>query len=89
MAIVVTLVRLSGSFVVTYDLAGGTMEETETRVWLDSEYVLPIPSKRGYAFATVNNKVIKEVNDVNVNETIKLSLQDGNINALVMSKEAK
>ena len=50
-AIVVTLVRLSGSFVVTYDLAGGTMEETETRVWLDSEYVLPIPSKRGYAFA--------------------------------------
>ena len=45
--------------------------------------------KRGYAFATVNNKVIKEVNDVNVNETIKLSLQDGNINALVMSKEAK
>ncbi len=50
-AIVVTLVRLSGSFVVTYDLAGGTMEETETRVRLDSEYVLPIPSKRGYAFA--------------------------------------
>ena len=50
-AIVVTLVRLSGSFVVTYDLAGGTMEETETRVWLDSEYVLPVPSKRGYAFA--------------------------------------
>ena len=45
--------------------------------------------KRGYAFATVNNKVIKEVKDVNVNETIKLSLQDGNINALVMSKEAK
>jgi exodeoxyribonuclease VII large subunit len=45
--------------------------------------------KRGYAFATVNNKVIKEVNDVNVNETIKLSLQDGNINALVISKEAK
>lgn len=45
--------------------------------------------KRGYAFATVNNKVIKEVKDVNVNETIKLSLQDGNINALVTSKEAK
>ena len=45
--------------------------------------------KRGYAFATVNNKVIKEVKDVNINETIKLSLQDGNINALVTSKEAK
>lgn len=45
--------------------------------------------KRGYAFATVNNRVIKEVKDVNVNETIKLSLQDGNINALVTSKEAK
>ena len=45
--------------------------------------------KRGYAFATINNKVIKEVKDVNVNETIKLSLQDGNINALVTSKESK
>ena len=45
--------------------------------------------KRGYAFATINNKVIKEVKDVNVNETINLSLQDGNITALVTSKENK
>ena len=43
--------------------------------------------KRGYAFATVENKVVKEINDVNVNEEIKLSLQDGNIKALVTSKE--
>lgn len=45
--------------------------------------------KRGYAFATVNNKVIKEIKDVNVNESIKLSLQDGDITALVTSKEVK
>ena len=49
--LVFTLTKFSGSIVVTYDLDGGTMEETETRVWVDSEYVLPIPSKRGYAFA--------------------------------------
>ena len=49
--LVFMLTRLSGSYVVTYDLAGGTMDETETRVWLDSEYVLPIPSRRGYSFA--------------------------------------
>lgn len=44
---------------------------------------------RGYAFATVNNKVIKKVDDVNENENITLSVVDGNINALVISKEKK
>ena len=44
---------------------------------------------RGYAFATKDNKVIKKVDDVNEQENIKLSFADGNINALVLSKEKK
>ena len=35
------------------------------------------------------NKVIKKIDDVKDNDTIKLSLSDGNINALVISKEKK
>jgi exodeoxyribonuclease VII large subunit len=45
--------------------------------------------KRGYAFATVDNKVVKSVDDVKVNENIKLSLSNGSVNALVISKEKK
>lgn len=44
---------------------------------------------RGYAFATVDNKIIKKIDDVNENQNIKLSVADGNINALVLSKEKK
>lgn len=39
------------SYIITYELNGGEMEETETRVWVDSEYSLPSPTKAGYAFA--------------------------------------
>lgn len=42
---------------------------------------------RGYAFATINNKVVKKIEDVNEKDNIKLSLSDGTINALVISKE--
>ena len=42
---------------------------------------------RGYAFATINNKVVKKIEDVNEKDSIKLSLSDGTINALVISKE--
>lgn len=45
------LIYYSGSYIVTYDLNGGEMEETETRVWFDDEYELPTPTKNGYSFA--------------------------------------
>ena len=45
--------------------------------------------KRGYAFATINDKVVKSIDDVSVNENIKLSLSNGDVNALVISKEKK
>ena len=44
---------------------------------------------RGYAFITIDNKVVKKVDDVKENQNIKLSVVDGNINALVLSKEKK
>ena len=53
---------------------------------LDSLSPLKVLS-RGYAFATIDNKVIKKIDDVKENENIKLSVSDGNINALVISKE--
>lgn len=42
---------------------------------------------RGYAFATIDNKVVKKIEDVKEKDNIKLSLSDGTINALVISKE--
>lgn len=44
---------------------------------------------RGYAFATINNKVIKKVDDVGCNDLITLSFSDGTVNATVISKEKK
>ena len=44
-------IKLGSSYIVTYDLDGGTMDEDDTRVWFDSEYVLPTPARLGYVFA--------------------------------------
>ena len=50
-SVTVVMVVYFNSYIVTYDLDGGEMDETETRVWVGSEYSLPSPSKKGYAFA--------------------------------------
>jgi len=50
-SVTVVMVIYFNSYIVTYDLDGGVMEETETRVWVGSEYSLPSPTKNGYAFA--------------------------------------
>ena len=50
-SVTVVMVVYFNSYIVTYDLDGGEMDETETRVWVGSEYSLPSPSKEGYAFA--------------------------------------
>ena len=42
---------------------------------------------RGYAFVTYNNKVIKKIDDLSINEEIDLSLVDGKVKAKVISKE--
>ena len=42
---------------------------------------------RGYAFVTINEKVIKKTDDISIDEEIKLSLVDGNVKAKVISKE--
>ena len=42
---------------------------------------------RGYAFVTYNNKVIKKIDDLAINEEIDLSLVDGKVKAKVISKE--
>ena len=47
----VVLIVYFNSYIVTYNLDGGIMEETETRVWVGSEYSLPTPTKDGAAFA--------------------------------------
>lgn len=47
----VVLVIYLNSYIITYDLNGGELSETETRVWVGSEYSLPTPTKQGYAFA--------------------------------------
>lgn len=50
-SVTVVMVMYFNSYIITYDLDGGKMEETETRVWVGSEYSLPTPTKKGYAFA--------------------------------------
>ncbi len=39
--------------------------------------------KKGYSFATINNRPIKSVKDLGVNDIIELTLADGNISAQV------
>ncbi len=50
-SVTVVMIIYFNSYIVTYDLDGGEMDETETRVWAGSEYSLPSPTKQGYAFA--------------------------------------
>ena len=47
----VGLVIYFNSYIVTYDLNGGEIDEAETRVWVGSEYRLPTPAKSGFAFS--------------------------------------
>ena len=42
---------------------------------------------RGYAFATLDNKVIKSINDININDEIKLSFNDGKVISKIIAKE--
>lgn len=42
--------------------------------------------KRGYIVASIDNKTIKSINDVNVNENINLKLYDGTIQAKILKK---
>lgn len=50
-SVTVVMVVYFNSYIITYDLDGGEMDENETRVWVGSEYSLPTPTKAGYAFA--------------------------------------
>lgn len=42
---------------------------------------------RGYSFASKDDKIIKSINDININETVKFSFSDGSIDAIVKNKE--
>lgn len=42
---------------------------------------------RGYAFASNKEKIIKKIDDINVDETIDLSLSDGKVTTKVINKE--
>ena len=42
---------------------------------------------RGYAFASYKEKIIKKIDDINVDETIDLSLSDGKVTTKVINKE--
>ena len=44
---------------------------------------------RGYSLVTAEDKAVKSVEDVNVNDKIKLTLKDGIINCRVIDKESK
>ncbi len=55
---------------------------------LDSLSPLKIIS-RGYSYATFNHKVIKSVDDININDEIEMALIDGNVKAKIVSKEKK
>lgn len=43
--------------------------------------------KRGYVFATINEKVIKSIDDVNLNDELNLELSNGRIISKVIAKE--
>lgn len=45
--------------------------------------------KRGYAYVSKNENVVKSVNDVSVGDNVNLTLSDGFISAQVLSKEKK
>ena len=45
--------------------------------------------KRGYAFATKENQVIKEINDIHVGDVLDLTLSNGIVQTKVISKETK
>ena len=45
--------------------------------------------KRGYSITYQNNKLIKNIDDVVVNETLNIQIMDGKIEALVLNKEKK
>ena len=42
---------------------------------------------RGYAFASIDNKVVKSIKDVNVNDVISLSFNDGKVISKIIDKE--
>ena len=42
---------------------------------------------RGYAFASNKEKIIKKIDDVNIDEIIDLSLSDGKVTTKVINKE--
>ena len=44
---------------------------------------------RGYSLATYNNKLIKSVNDVNINDSIQIAVNDGVLSCTVNSKGMK
>ena len=48
---VVLFVIFQSRYTVTYDLNGGVMEVTESHVWYNRYYELPMPTKKGYYFA--------------------------------------
>jgi exodeoxyribonuclease VII large subunit len=43
---------------------------------------------RGYAYATFNNQVIKNINNININDEISIKVQNGIIQSKVISKES-
>lgn len=42
--------------------------------------------EKGYSLATINDKVIKSSNDVNIDDIINIKLHEGNIKAKVVEK---
>ena len=45
---------------------------------------------RGYSYVVDGDgKIVKSINQVNVNEEISINVQDGTLNAKVISKEGK
>ena len=43
--------------------------------------------KRGYSLTYKDNKIINSINDLNINDNIKLKLYDGELNAKIVDKE--
>jgi len=70
------------------NLANYRQKEIKLISSLDSLSPLKVLN-RGYGFVTKENKIIKSINDINENDVIDLSLNDGKVNAKVISKEKK
>lgn len=44
---------------------------------------------RGYAYITLNNKVITSINQVKINDIVKIQMKDGTLSSVIKNKEKK